>query len=116
MNKTAEKIVNAQLAAGEQIDKFMSDIPLDLLGKPDFFIGIRKNVMWDKHDPYGKYELVLANEYKVLYTVLAAIITKDTYQITTYTLFCDDKIRDTINSIKGKLEAYFGILGLVEDI
>lgn len=113
-DKTVNKILDAQLKAGEQMDKFMSDIPLDLLGKHGFGIGIRKNIKWDKRDPYGVYELAVPDEYNILHTVLTATITKTTYQISTNTLFYDDKVRDGINSIKGKLEAYFGILGLVE--
>lgn len=113
--KIAEKMMDVQLKIGEQIDKFMSDIPLNLFGKHDFFIGIRKNINWDKLDPYGMYELSVPDEYNMLHTVLTAIITKNTYKITTYTLFYDDKIIDGIDDIKNKLEAYFGILGLVED-
>lgn len=111
--KTANKITNAQLDAGAQIEKFISDIPLDLLGKHDFGIGIKKDIRWG-HDPYGVYELYVPDENKILHAVLTAIITESTYQITTYTLFYDDKIIDEIDNIKNKLEAYFGILGLIK--
>ena len=113
--KTAGKILDAQLKAGEQINKFMSDIPIDLLGKHDFGIGIKKDIRWG-HSPHGVYELYVPDENKLLHAVLTAIITESTYRITTYTLFYDDKIKEGINDIKGKLEAYFGILGLVENI
>jgi len=111
--KTVNKILDAQLNAGAQIEKFISDIPLDLLGKHDFGIGIKKDIRWGR-DPHGVYELYVPDEYNLLHTVLTATITKTTYQISTNTLFYDDKVRDGINSIKNKLEAYFGILGLVE--
>jgi hypothetical protein len=111
--KTASKILDAQLEAGTQIEKFISDIPLDLLGKHDFGIGIKKDIRWGR-DPHGVYELYVPDENKILHAVLTAIITKSTYQITTYTLFYDDKIVDGIDNIKNKLEAYFSILGLAE--
>lgn len=111
--KTANKILDAQLNAGAQIEKFISDIPLDLLGKHDFGIGIKKDIRWG-HEPHGVYELYVPDENKILHAVLTAIITKSTYQITTYTLFYDDEIINGIDNIKSKLEAYFGILGLVE--
>lgn len=111
--KTVNKILDAQLNAGAQIEKFISDIPLDLLGKHDFGIGIKKDIRWGR-EPHGVYELYVPDENKILHAVLTAIITKSTYQITTYTLFYDNEIIDGIDNIKNKLEAYFGILGLVE--
>lgn len=111
--KTVNKILDAQLNAGAQIEKFISDIPLDLLGKHDFGIGIKKDIRWGR-EPHGVYELYVPDENKILHAVLTAIITKSTYQITTYTLFYDNEIIDGIDNIKSKLEAYFGILGLVE--
>ena len=111
--KTVNKILDAQLNAGAQIEKFISDIPLDLLGKHDFGIGIKKDIRWGR-EPHGVYELYVPDENMILHAVLTAIITKSTYQITTYTLFYNDKIIDGIDNIKSKLEAYFGILGLVE--
>lgn len=111
--KTVNKILDAQLNAGAQIEKFISDIPLDLLGKHDFGIGIKKDIRWGR-EPHGVYELYVPDENKILHAVLTAIITRSTYQITTYTLFYDDEIIDGIDNIKNKLEAYFGILGLVE--
>ena len=111
--KTVNKILDAQLNAGAQIEKFISDIPLDLLGKHDFGIGIKKDIRWGR-EPHGVYELYVPDENKILHAVLTAIITKSTYQITTYTLFYNDEIIDGIDNIKSKLEAYFGILGLVE--
>lgn len=112
-----DSLLKAQLETAEQIANFMSGIPIDLFDKPDFFIGIHREIMWNNRgDPFGKYNLVVPDKNNLRFSVLCAIITKTTYQIHTNTRCYDDNVKTTINSIKDRLEAYFGIMGLVEKI
>jgi len=112
-----DSLLKAQLETAEQIDNFMSGIPIDLFDKPDFFIGIHREIMWDNRgDPFGKYDLVVPDKNNLRFSVLSAIITKTTYQVHTNTRFYDDNVKTTINNIKNRLEAYCSIMGLVEKI
>lgn len=112
-----DSLLKAQLETAEQIANFMSGIPIDLFDKPDFFIGIHREIMWNIYgEPFGKYNLVVPDKNNLRFSVLYAIITKTTYQIHTDTRCYDDNVKTTINSIKDRLEAYFGIMGLVEKI
>lgn len=112
-----DTLLKAQLETAEEIYKLMSGIPIDLFGKPDFFIDIHKEIMWtNRGDPFGKYDLVVPDKNKLRFSVLSAIITKTTYQVHTNTRYYDDNVKTTVNSIKNKLEAYFGMMGLVGKI